>query len=170
MSEQPFQKDGEIQLTKEVAFRPADDNDTDFARGVHHEAYRDVVVRQFGKWDETKQDEFFKKTWENPGYEIISYEGEPCGYSRIEQLPEEIKAHELVMLPEYQGRGIGTAILGKLKSRAAREGIPAHLQVLKVNKAAELYEREGFREVGETDTHKEMEWRPPIATPERSEI
>lgn len=35
-----------------ITSRPATDADTDFARDVHHAAYRDVVIRQFGTWDD----------------------------------------------------------------------------------------------------------------------
>ena len=36
--------------------RPATSNDTEFARISYHAAYRDVVCRQFGAWDEALQD------------------------------------------------------------------------------------------------------------------
>ena len=36
--------------------RPATSSDTEFARISHHAAYRDVVRRQFGAWDEALQD------------------------------------------------------------------------------------------------------------------
>ncbi len=41
--------------------RPATSRDTEFARLSHHEAYRDVVSRQFGAWDETLQDRLFEE-------------------------------------------------------------------------------------------------------------
>lgn len=43
--------------------RPATDADTEFARGVHHLAYRNVVERQFGEWDVVRQDQFFANDW-----------------------------------------------------------------------------------------------------------
>jgi hypothetical protein len=46
-----------MQITK----RPAENFDTEFVRHVHHLAYRDVVIRQYGAWDEKVQDEFFAK-------------------------------------------------------------------------------------------------------------
>ncbi len=39
-------------------------------------------------------------------------------------------------------------------------GAPTRLQVLKENKAAELYRRMGFKQIGETETHFEMEYNP----------
>ena len=41
--------------------RTATSSDTEFARTTHHEAYRAVVSRQFGAWDETLQDRLFEE-------------------------------------------------------------------------------------------------------------
>ena len=65
--------------------RPATPADTDFARSVHHQAYRDVVVRQFGTWDESRQDEFFAADWSAGGFEILLCDAEPCGYVAVER-------------------------------------------------------------------------------------
>jgi ribosomal protein S18 acetylase RimI-like enzyme len=55
-------------------------------------------------------------------------------------------------MPEYQGRGIGTAILRDFVATAHRAGLPASLHVLRVNEAAQrLYRRLGFRVVSEVD-------------------
>ena len=142
-----------------VTLRPATPEDTDFARNVHRDAYHDVVVRQFGDWDDEAQGSYFASSWDHPGFEIVSYDGKPCGYSRIEKGDGAIHAHELVLLPEVQGKGIGTACLVEAQKRATKQDVPIQLEVLKFNRAAELYERMGFIKIGETDTHNQMEWR-----------
>lgn len=160
-SEQSGHGSSKRQLTDKVSLTPANDDDTEFARNAHHRAYRGVVVDQFGEWDEARQDKFFELSWANPGFEIAHYDGQPCGYLRIENLPDQVRAHELTILPEFQGRGIGTTLLHEIQGRATQRGVPIRLQVLKANRAAELYERVGFKPVGETDTHTVMEWRQP---------
>lgn len=144
----------------ELNRRPAEEQDYEFARQVHHESYQDVVERQFGKWDEQAQDKFFESVWNGSAHEIIYCNGEPCGYFSMEKTDELIDLHELVLLPKYQGQGIGTKILNEAIEEAKAKGIPARLQVLKANKAAELYRRLGFKEVSETDTHIKMELNP----------
>lgn len=69
----------------DIALRPATKNDKDFARGVHHRAYHDVVVTQFGDWDEVAQDKFFATGWAKPGHEIVLVDDTPCGYVRYKK-------------------------------------------------------------------------------------
>jgi ribosomal protein S18 acetylase RimI-like enzyme len=143
-----------------ITLRPATKNDTDFARSVHHRAYRDVVVTQFGDWDENTQDKFFATGWAKPGHEIVMVDNVPCGYVRYEKTPAEIKAYELVLLPEFQGRGIGSALLKMVLAEGAAKNVPIALQVLRENRASKLYSRLGFKDVSQTDTHILMKWTP----------
>ena len=136
--------------------RPADPTDEGFAREAHHAAYRDVVERQFGPWDGDQQDRYFAGAWTAHEHEIIELDGQPCGYVRIEFGPARVDVHELVIHPSRQGRGIGTTILRQTIERADQLGLPVHLQVLRENRAAELYERMGFREHDRTPTHRLM--------------
>jgi GNAT superfamily N-acetyltransferase len=143
----------------ELARRSATEADTDFARDVHHQAYRDVVTRQFGRWVEVEQDQFFAKAWDPVRYAILVCDGQPCGYTSIEDRDDAIIVRELVLLPEFHGRGIGTAILHETIERARSRGIPVHLGTHHQNRALNLYRRMGFRDVDRTDTHVLLEWR-----------
>jgi GNAT superfamily N-acetyltransferase len=141
-----------------LSSRTATPADIDFARETHHVAYRDVVVRQFGSWDENIQDRLFEKSWcENP-LEILLYAGVPCGYAGVDNERDGIRVRELVLRPEYQGQGLGTQFLRcRLRSAALRDA-PVRLQVLKANRAVRLYGRLGFKVTSTTDTHVLMEW------------
>lgn len=142
--------------------RPATPEDFEFARTTHHQAYRDVVVRQFGSWDEELQDGFFTSAWNGSAHEILSSNGEMCGYLSIEENPDSIELHELVLLPKFQGKGIGGTLLREVIEKAKEKNVPVHLQVMKENKAAELYRRAGFTETGETGRHYQMEYKPTL--------
>ena len=49
---------------------------------------------------------------------------------------------------QYQGRGIGTALIGDLLAEANEGGVPVRLRVLRTDRpASRLYERLGFRSV-----------------------
>ena len=141
-----------------VSKRQATEADRDFVRSVHHRAYRDVVERQYGRWDETVQQKYFETAWVAAAHEIVLCDNLPCGYCAIAFLAGEILLQELVIDPAFQGRGIGTHIIEQVISEAIARGMPVRLQTHLVNRAAELYRRLGFRESGRTGTHILMEW------------
>lgn len=150
----------------QISTRPAAPADVDFAHCAHHAAYRDVVTRQFGVWNEAAQDSFFAKDWSLTGHEILLCNGERCGYVSLERSARHLHVRELVILPAYQGRGIGTAFLKGLQKEARARAVPVRLGVLQKNRAAALYRRLGFVEYEQTATHYLMEWRPEADPPQ----
>ncbi len=145
-------------MSENISFRPVTPEDTDFGRQVHHQAFRDVVERQFGQWDEELQDRLFDEAWQRPGFQIVEFDGQPCGYYLEEDKSDEIIAGELAILPDFQGRGIGSTVLERLQDKAEASHLPIKLQVLKENEARKLYEKYGFRPYYQNDTHIMMEW------------
>ena len=142
----------------DISTRPATDSDTDFARRAHHQGYHDVVVRQFGAWDESVQDRMLNGDWTNADYQILVCDGVPCGYVSVEQRADYVHVREFVVLTEFQGKGIGTAFLRAVMRQARERRVPVRLGVLKENLAVVLYERLGFREYDRSDTHLMMVW------------
>lgn len=143
-----------------ITTRPATAEDADFARRVHHEAYRELIVRRYGPWNEVTQDEFFKQSWEKGTHEIIMSSGVPCGYYFVERKEGYFFLSEILILPEFQGKGIGTKVLEDLIEKSKTEDIPLRLQVFKENKAQDLYRRLGFRDLEPTGSHFQLEFNP----------
>jgi ribosomal protein S18 acetylase RimI-like enzyme len=141
-----------------ITRRAATELDTEFARLVHHRAYRDVVERQFGGWNEHDQDRFFAGDWRDAQFEMILADGVPCGYLCIEERSHDIHVRELLLSPEFQGQGIGTSILREVQERARARHVPVHLGTFHQNRALDLYRRLDFEEIGRTDTHVALEW------------
>ena len=138
---------------------PAGEEDHEFARQVHHTAYRGMVTRQFGEWEEAVQDGFFERTWESlPHHIILDDESRRCGYCAIRRTESAVILCEIAILPERQGQGIGGQILQSLISEGDEQGLPVKLNVMKSNlRGRQFYERHGFRQVGEIATHFLME-------------
>ena len=125
---------------------------------MHHEAYRDAVVRQFGIWDEARQDRFFDAAWAEAEHEMLLCDGAPCGYVCVEEHDDHVLVAEIVVMPEFQGRGIGSTVLRETQERARERGVPVRLGTFHTNRAADLYRRLGFRETGRSATHIGFEW------------
>ena len=111
--------------------RPATSSDTEFARTTHHAAYRDVVSRQFGAWDEALQDRLFEEKWRPNQFEIVLCDGNPCGFLSIEDRPDHISVSEIVIAPQFQRRGIGSRLFNKEMQRGREAKSPLRLQVLR---------------------------------------
>ena len=142
-----------------ISRRPATPLDRPFACATHHAAYREVVERQFGPWQELQQDRFFAQSWDGVPHDILAADGVPVGYCAIEERAHDIHLRELVIAPEAQGRGIGTEVLRQLQESSRQTGKPIVLGTFTENRALALYTRLGFLPIGRTETHILMEWR-----------
>jgi ribosomal protein S18 acetylase RimI-like enzyme len=141
-----------------LRFRQCIESDRDWAYALKSEAYRDVVERQFGPWDEKFQQTLFAKRW-NPATSMVIILGEdPVGLFSVERKGRDIHLDEIQVACRWQNRGIGTAVVQRLIEESESSVGRISLQVLIQNtRAAKLYERLGFRVVGDNGTHKLME-------------
>ncbi|MEI8407218.1 MULTISPECIES: GNAT family N-acetyltransferase [unclassified Kribbella] len=90
---------------------------------------------------------------------VIELYGERVGRLRISRTPESVELCGIQLLPEVQNRGIGTAIITDLQVEAATNAVPLDLGVEKTNtNARRLYERLGFRKVGESGDEDKLRW------------
>jgi ribosomal protein S18 acetylase RimI-like enzyme len=90
---------------------------------------------------------------------VIELYGERVGRLRISRTPESIELSGIQLLPEVQNRGIGTAIITDLQAEAATLAVPLDLGVEKDNtNARRLYDRLGFRMVGESGDEDKLRW------------
>ncbi|MFC3736774.1 GNAT family N-acetyltransferase [Paractinoplanes deccanensis] len=86
-------------------------------------------------------------------------DGEVIGRLRVVRDAGGLRLAGLQLVPEAQGRGIGTSIVRDLQERAAHEGVPLLLGVEKDNpRARRLYERLGFRKTGEANGEDLLRW------------
>jgi ribosomal protein S18 acetylase RimI-like enzyme len=101
-----------------VVRRAANDADRAFARHTHHLAFRELVERQYGAWVDAQQD------WEAMPHAILLSGGEPCGYLCVEDCADHVHLHELVLKPDYQGKGMGSAVLDLVMEHARARRVP----------------------------------------------
>jgi len=92
-------------------------------------------------------------------FRVLELNRQPIGRIVVDRGQDEIRLVDLALLPKFRNHGIGTALLRALSTEAAAAKKPLRLNVLKGNRAANLYLRLGFSKARETATHDEMEWR-----------
>jgi ribosomal protein S18 acetylase RimI-like enzyme len=147
-----------------VVRRAATDADRAFARHTHHLAFRELVERQYGAWVDAQQDGFFESSWAAMPHEILLSGGEPRGYLCVEDCSDHVQLHELLLRPDDQGKGMGSAVLDLVMEHARARRVPVRLRTHLANRAASLYRRVGFSEVGTANTHLLFEWSLPEET------
>ena len=133
-----------------LGLRPATSDDSDFVFAVQCAAMRPWVEPIYG-WDEDWQSRHFREHFDPDERHIIRYAGIDVGSISTEVQRAAFSLKTIGILPAYQGRGIGIALIRRLQQNARQEGLPVTLQVLRGNPARSLYER-----LGETDTHYQM--------------
>ncbi len=144
------------------SLRPAEDSDRDWVWATKKLCLSIYVKQTFGIWNEETQTARFMASYESKEVKIISMSGYDVGYVAYECTERELRLFNIMILPDFQNQGLGSAIIRKFLNEAEIEQIPLRLQVLKVNPARGLYERLGLTATGQTDTHYQMQWTPKI--------
>jgi ribosomal protein S18 acetylase RimI-like enzyme len=82
---------------------------------------------------------------------VIEFDGQRVGRLRVVRTAGQIEIAGIQVLPGYQSRGIGTAVITPLLQEGQTKALPVVLQVEKDNPDAKrLYLRLGFEQDGET--------------------
>jgi ribosomal protein S18 acetylase RimI-like enzyme len=140
--------------------RGARADDRRFLFDLNEATMRDYVDATWG-WDDDEQLAFFDEHFDPSRCQLLQVEGADIGVLAIVERPDEIYLAEIQLLPEWQCRGIGSAVVGSLVERGAAEAKPVTLRVMRTNpRAAALYARLGFQPFREIETHIYMRREP----------
>ncbi|MGA7673668.1 MAG: GNAT family N-acetyltransferase [Rhizomicrobium sp.] len=91
-------------------------------------------------------------------FDILEYNGVPIGRLYLDVRPSRLHIADIALMPEWRGKGIGTAILEMLIGMGSSMGKSVGIFVEKFNPALRLYRRLGFIEIQDTGVYLEMEW------------
>jgi GNAT superfamily N-acetyltransferase len=114
----------------------------------------------FLQMQSTAQLKHYRLNYPQAEYQIIEENGVAIGRLIVDRSKNPILLMDIALLPEYQGKGIGTTLIQNLMGEAARKNWPLCLHVETFNPAMRLYRRLGFVESGEMGIYHEMTWLP----------
>lgn len=141
----------------DLRVRPATVADHPFLQRLNREAYEKLVMGQHGSWDDEFQRARFAKKLQSVQFRIVLVDNQPVGAVSSTEHDDHIVLNELLILPEFQNRGIGSCVLvGELR-HADLLGKPMRLHTLRLNRAQALYRRHGFIETGRDEFYVNME-------------
>jgi ribosomal protein S18 acetylase RimI-like enzyme len=124
--------------------RRASAADRDFLYNLHRTAMRDVIEKTWG-WDETWQRKDFERRLVSYEVSIIQSDDRAVGSLWLEWKPDSLYIHEIQVLPEFQGKGLGSAVVQHVIELATSRTLPVALSIVPANPhARNLYERLGF--------------------------
>jgi ribosomal protein S18 acetylase RimI-like enzyme len=102
----------------------------------------------------TSEEEHFARLMYGFEYaQVLEISGAPVGLLKLAMQPPAWELIQLQFEGQYRGSGLGTELLARLTEEAAEAGCDMKLSVLKANPARSLYERLGFKVIGE-DEHE----------------
>jgi len=124
----------------------ATEKDKTYFKQLNCLCYRDMVIKQFGSWQDHAQDQKFDIKWQEQSFKTIRQEDgeEIIGGIWVEEFETHWQLRELQIHPDFQNKGLGTQVLVAELNRAASAEREMRLRVLFQNPAYGLYLRLGF--------------------------
>lgn len=138
-----------------VRFRPATDADLSFLLDLRLQTMDQYYV---ASGVQLSREEHMQRVLNRfDCAQIIVIDERECGLLKLDRNGNDWHLIQIQLLPDLQGRGLGTKLMSNIISEATRAGATLRLGVLKANPARQLYERLGFLEVGETSDSVKMQ-------------
>ena len=132
----------------EITLRLSTKDDFDFLFNVTTIAMKNTRLLLASKYYASEEErlEYFKQSFKPSQNQIIIYNNIEVGRLRVEKLLDHFHIGTLEILPEYQSKGIGSAIINLVIEDAQMINYPVYLEVHKVNiRAYQLYQKLGFK-------------------------
>ena len=156
-----------------VSLRPARDGDEPFLASVYASTraeelapvpWSDEQKAAFVAMQFAAQTAHYAQHYDGMTAGVIVVDGEDAGRLLVARWTREIRIVDITLLPGFRGRGSGSELLAELMDEATEMGKSLSVHVERENRARGLYERLGFRPVGETGVYLRMEWDAPGAS------
>ena len=154
-----------------VGLRPAGEGDRDFFARVYAST-REEELAQVPWSPEQKaaflaqqfaaQSAHYDQNYDGLSADVILVDCASAGRLLVARWAEEIRIVDIALLPEFRGRGVGTGLLRELIAEAREGGKRLSIHVEVNNPAMRLYERLGFRAVGEVGVYLLMALDPQV--------
>lgn len=151
-------------LMKRYILRTAEPKDAEFLFNVILEAMKPVsAILRTEAFDYDKEFKEHLKKFEPEKVSVIQYDEKDVGRLRVVRSKESIYVGGIQILPSFQGKGIGKAIMSDLIEESDRSGIPILLEVHHVNEdAISFYRKLGFEDMNRLEKKLEMKYSPKV--------
>ena len=115
-------------------------------------------LERLGRFKPELRRERFRAIFRPETLSVTEVAGECVGCIGAESRPDHLHIHAFYVQPEFQGCGLGAAVLAQVTGQYAR--LPVRIEVLKGSAALGFWQRQGFGRSGEQEFDLLLE-RPP---------
>lgn len=105
------------------------------------------------------QHNYYQEQFQGARFSIIEQQNKPIGRLYLDYRSDEVRIIDIAIISEYRNRGIGSQILQDILVSATERALPVRISVEQNNPALNLYNRLGFKKIGDTGIYFVMEWR-----------
>jgi ribosomal protein S18 acetylase RimI-like enzyme len=117
----------------------------------------DRTRRAFVKHQYAAQEAHYRAQYPGAMLDVVEVDGERAGRLYVHRGQSDIRIMEIALLPAFRAQGIGTGLLCTIIAEADASGRKLSIHVEANNPARTLYDRLGFRAVGEHGIYVLME-------------
>ncbi len=135
--------------------RKAENSDYEFLFELKKSAEFEPIKAVFG-WDENVQRDIHRDEWNEGKPTIIEVDGFAVGSYLVQFHSEYLYFGRFFLLPQYQGKGIGSQVLKDVIEIASQKSLTIKLCYLQGNRVGQLYKRFGFEVSGQDEQFVHM--------------
>lgn len=152
-----------------VELRPVRDSDNPFLLSLYMSTREEELAQaewqegqkeMFVRWQFDLQRREYDARFPDAAYHVIVVDQQPAGRIWVGADNKQIRLLDIALLPEFQNRGVGTALLHRLMDDAKESGKALrHMVFMLNNNAKRFYERLGFVTIEDLGAYQHMEWK-----------
>ncbi|MBK5007312.1 GNAT family N-acetyltransferase [Pseudomonas sp. S60] len=129
---------------------------TSRAGEMSHSGWPAEQIERFLHMQFNAQHTYYQQHFTDAEFYIVERAGEPVGRLYMRFGVTCAVLIDIALLPAYQRRGIGTALLENMLHRADNLQLPVELSVEPYNPAQQLYQRFGFEVINQAGVYLRM--------------
>ncbi len=134
----------------DVSFAPCSIADFETMHAMRLESMRESLER-LRRYDPKRSRQRLERSFYPDLSQFILLNGERIGFYTFRPATDGFHLEHFYLLPQFHGRGIGTAILQELTARADQASLPIFLGALKESPVNRFYQRHGFVKDNESE-------------------
>jgi ribosomal protein S18 acetylase RimI-like enzyme len=153
-----------------IQYRPVRADDHEFLAALYASTRTEEM--KFVPWPEEQkaqflamqfhaQTEHYVDQYDASGFFVIEEDGRLVGRLYRELQDNDIHLIDIALIPEMRGSGLGTILLQEILDEAKAAGYTVSIYVEHFNPAKRLYDRLGFKEIGQNGVYHLMKWEAP---------